>query len=163
MEGMWTRFFPAVVKAKELVASGAIGRVVAVHADFGFVCGDDPSSRMFAPELAGGGLLDIGVYPIAMASLAYGGVAPLEVKASGTKHPTTGVDTSAGITALYGDPAAHPDLPNMPEGAPGNFIAVPPFDCCSQERSSLPRDKRVPTLTFSFCDEVLMCTSLCLM
>lgn len=124
MEGMWTRFFPAVVKAKELLASGAIGRVVAVHADFGFVCGDAPDSRMFAPALAGGGLLDIGIYPLALASLAFGGVAPTCVKASGTQHPTTGVDTSAGVTALYDDPAAHPDLPNMAGGAPGNGRAL---------------------------------------
>lgn len=43
MEGMWTRFFPSCKKAKELILNGEIGRVVAVHADFGFRCDDEPS------------------------------------------------------------------------------------------------------------------------
>jgi dihydrodiol dehydrogenase / D-xylose 1-dehydrogenase (NADP) len=101
MEGMWTRFFPSCEKAKEVILSGEIGRIVAVHADFGFRCDDEPTSRMFDANLAGGGLLDIGIYPLAFVSMAYGGVMPTSIKAVGTFHGTTGVDTSAGITCLY--------------------------------------------------------------
>ena len=50
-------------------------------------------------------LLDIGIYPLAFVSMAYGGVMPTSVKATGTTHEATGVDTSAGVTALYADPA----------------------------------------------------------
>lgn len=106
MEGLWTRFLPAVVKARAIIEAGEIGDIVAVHADFGFRCDDAPESRMFSPSLAGGGLNDIGIYPIAFASMAYGGEMPTLIKAVGSKHPTTGVDTSAGITALYGDTKA---------------------------------------------------------
>ena len=35
LEGMWTRFFPVVEMARHLISTGAIGRVVALHADFG--------------------------------------------------------------------------------------------------------------------------------
>jgi predicted dehydrogenase len=79
MEAMWTRCFPAVRNAARLVADGAIGRVTSVHADFGGVAPDDPAHRLHARELAGGALLDLGVYPITMAHLFLG--PPDEVRA----------------------------------------------------------------------------------
>mmetsp|Transcript_49547 Transcript_49547/g.112478 ORF Transcript_49547/g.112478 Transcript_49547/m.112478 type:complete len:382 (-) Transcript_49547:243-1388(-) len=110
MEGMWSRFLPAVVKAREILRAGEIGKVVAVHADFGFRCDDPPESRMFSKELAGGGLLDIGIYPIAFSSMAFGGGMPSKIAAAGSLHGETGVDTSAGITLLYdAKPAAASD------------------------------------------------------
>jgi len=36
VEGLWTRFFPTVIQARELIAAGKIGEVVGVHGDFGF-------------------------------------------------------------------------------------------------------------------------------
>eukprot|EP01052_Picozoa_sp_SAG31_P002679 SAG31_NODE_96_length_25743_cov_56.175948_9_plen_72_part_00 len=36
VEGLWTRFFPCVAKARELIQEGAIGEVLQVHGDFGF-------------------------------------------------------------------------------------------------------------------------------
>jgi dihydrodiol dehydrogenase / D-xylose 1-dehydrogenase (NADP) len=101
MEGMWTRCFPSIAKVKSLIENGDIGKVVAVHADFGFRCDDPVTSRMFDINLAGGGLLDIGIYPLAFATLAYGGSMPTTIKAVCTKHATTGVDTSGGITMVF--------------------------------------------------------------
>ena len=72
MEAMWTRFVPAVVEAKRLIDEGAIGEVRMINADFGFRAGFNPQSRAFAPELGGGGLLDVGVYPISLASMLLG-------------------------------------------------------------------------------------------
>jgi predicted dehydrogenase len=65
MEGMWTWFLPAISKAKEWVSKGRIGNIVQLKADFGFKADYDPKSRLFAPELGGGSMLDIGIYPIA--------------------------------------------------------------------------------------------------
>jgi predicted dehydrogenase len=79
MEAMWTRCLPAVARAQQLVAAGAIGRVTNVHADFGMVAPDDPAHRLHAKELAGGALLDVGVYPITLAHLFLG--RPDEVRA----------------------------------------------------------------------------------
>jgi dihydrodiol dehydrogenase / D-xylose 1-dehydrogenase (NADP) len=76
MEAMWTRFNPATRKVCELIAGGAIGEVQHLKADF---CVKMPPSmktmpwnRMYSPHLAGGALLDLGVYPIAYASMVFG-------------------------------------------------------------------------------------------
>ena len=67
MEAMWTYFLPAVRKAKEWVDAGRIGAIRHVKADFGFRVPYDPGSRLYNVDLAGGALLDMGIYPIAIA------------------------------------------------------------------------------------------------
>jgi len=64
MEAMWTRFIPAVKKAKEWVHSGKIGDVKLINASFSFNMPFDPENRLYNPKLAGGSLYDAGVYPI---------------------------------------------------------------------------------------------------
>lgn len=89
MEAMWTRFLPHMVEARRLVADGAVGRVVHVSADFGGSPEYDPQHRNFNPDLAGGALLDLGVYPVNMVHDFLG--APEAVRAIGALAPT-GVD-----------------------------------------------------------------------
>jgi len=72
MEAMWTRFLPAVRKAMELITSGAIGAIRHIIADFGFRAEFDPASRLFSPDMAGGSLLDVGIYNLAFSSMIYG-------------------------------------------------------------------------------------------
>jgi predicted dehydrogenase len=60
MGAMWTRFLPHVVALRELIARGALGRLVMVEADHGQWFALDPTLRLFAPELSGGALLDLG-------------------------------------------------------------------------------------------------------
>jgi len=67
MEAIWTYFLPAVQKAKGWVEAGRIGAIRHVKADFGYPVPFDPVSRLFDPNLAGGALLDMGIYPIAIA------------------------------------------------------------------------------------------------
>lgn len=95
MEGMWTHFFPVAARARELIADGRIGDVRMVHADFGFRMEWDPASRLLDPGLGGGSLLDVGVYPVAMAQMAFGGE-PKDVTAI-AHMGETGVDEQAGI------------------------------------------------------------------
>ena len=102
MEGLWSRFFPATQKALSVIESGELGKVIAVHADFGFRCDDANDSRMFDLAMGGGGLLDIGIYPLSFASMAYEGGMPSIITAVGSLHPETGADTSAAIAAVYG-------------------------------------------------------------
>ena len=71
MEAMWTRFLPHMVQIRRLLADGALGTIVTVTADHGQYF-DDPSHRLFAPELGGGALLDLGVYPVSFASMVLG-------------------------------------------------------------------------------------------
>ena len=72
MEAMWTRFQPAVVAARELVADGAIGDVRTVQADLGVQRDFDAGDRLFSKELGGGALLDLGVYAVAFSHLWLG-------------------------------------------------------------------------------------------
>lgn len=69
MEAMWTYFLPPVQKAAEWIREGKIGKVQQIKAEFGFKANYDPKNRLFNPELAGGALFDIGIYPIALACL----------------------------------------------------------------------------------------------
>jgi predicted dehydrogenase len=72
MEAMWTRFIPVMAKVREWLAEGAIGEARMLTADFGFRSGWDPEGRLLNPKLAGGALLDVGVYTVAMASMVFG-------------------------------------------------------------------------------------------
>ena len=67
MEGMWTWFLPAFIKAKEWVDAGRIGELRHIKADFGYPVRYDPDSRLYNPDLAGGCLLEMGIYPVALA------------------------------------------------------------------------------------------------
>lgn len=99
MEAMWTRFIPVMVKTRELIADGAIGEPLMLTADFGFRAGVNPEGRLFNLKLAGGGLLDVGVYTIAMAYMVFGG-APSEIT-SMAHIGETGVDDQAAIVLGY--------------------------------------------------------------
>lgn len=72
MEAVWSRFFPAIAKVRELVAEGAIGEVRTVQANFGFRADLNPEHRLFNPDLGGGALLDVGIYPIQLAQMLLG-------------------------------------------------------------------------------------------
>ncbi|MHC4253440.1 MAG: Gfo/Idh/MocA family protein [Planctomycetota bacterium] len=99
MEAMWTHCFPAMLKVAELVKDGAVGEVRMVKADFAFRGGWDPKSRLLDPELGGGGLLDVGVYPIAFTHLVLGRDPE---RVTGLAHiGETGVDEQAGIVLGY--------------------------------------------------------------
>ena len=98
MEAMWTRFLPPIVEVRRLLAEGAVGEVRMVMADFGFRGGWNPAGRLLNPVLAGGGLLDVGIYPVSLASMILG--SPTEV--TGLAHiGETGVDEQAGMVLAY--------------------------------------------------------------
>lgn len=68
-EGMWTWYLPAIRQAQDWISDGRIGRVLQVKADFGYPLPFDASSREYDSALAGGCLLDMGIYPVAIAAL----------------------------------------------------------------------------------------------
>jgi predicted dehydrogenase len=100
MEAMWTRFQPAVVRLRELVADGAIGEVRSVQADLGVDRVYDPDDRLFALELGGGALLDLGVYVVSFAQMLLG--TPDTVTAAGSTYPT-GADAEAAVLLGWAD------------------------------------------------------------
>ena len=98
MEAMWTRFLPHVREIRRLIAGGALGDIVNVQADHGKWFEPDASSRLFAPALGGGAVLDLGVYPISFASMLLG--APARVVA--VADPAfTGVDGQVSMIFAY--------------------------------------------------------------
>lgn len=72
MEAMWTRFLPAIGEAAEIVNSGEIGEIRGVRADFCYFCTPDEDAKLFENNLAGGSLLDVGVYGLNFASIFLG-------------------------------------------------------------------------------------------
>jgi predicted dehydrogenase len=72
MEAMWTRFIPAVVQLRRLLAEQKIGAVQLLLAGGGFIPEPDPDFYLFRRDLGGGVLLDAGVYLVSMASMVLG-------------------------------------------------------------------------------------------
>jgi predicted dehydrogenase len=100
MEAMWTRFLPHVAAMHEVIARGEIGEVVGVIADHGQnMRHHPPTHRLHDPALAGGALLDLGVYPIAFALDLFG--APDRIDAVGSLT-STGVDGQSSIGLGFG-------------------------------------------------------------
>jgi predicted dehydrogenase len=99
MEAMWMLFFPAVQKARDLVREGAIGELRMLRADFAFKADLEPEGRLLNPALGGGALLDIGIYPLALAQLIFG-EAPIAI-ATAAELGETGVDMQSGIVMKY--------------------------------------------------------------
>lgn len=102
MDAVWTRFFPIMVKLREILAQGVIGDVILAQADFGFRMKEvNPDHRLFNPELAGGALLDVGIYPVQFASMVYG-KQPRDIVSQVTIGET-GVDELSVMVFKYDD------------------------------------------------------------
>jgi dihydrodiol dehydrogenase / D-xylose 1-dehydrogenase (NADP) len=91
---------------RQLIASGALGTVTLIEADFGFGSWNNgkvanPQSRLFAPELAGGSLLDVGVYCVSYITWIKG-ARPVQIKALDSKVET-GVDGMTAALFRYAD------------------------------------------------------------
>lgn len=104
MEAMWTYFLPAIHQAKQWVEEGSIGKIKIVQADFAYPMKKNMQGRMYNPLLAGGALLDLGVYPIALATLFFD-KKPDRITASGILTET-GVDASVAMVFQYEDSIA---------------------------------------------------------
>lgn len=98
MEAMWTRYMPALAEVRRIIAAGEIGTPSQVIADFGFAATQDPAHRVNNPDLGGGALLDLGIYPLSIAAALLGPV--LAVQAQAQMGPT-GVDIHTGFTLKH--------------------------------------------------------------
>lgn len=98
-EAIWTRYMPTRNMINELVDSGVIGTVTSLTANLGYVLGD--VERMKKPELAGGALLDLGVYPINFALMTFHGEVK-EMVSSAVISPE-GIDWRNSITLIFDD------------------------------------------------------------
>ncbi len=98
MEAMWMRCNPVVRRMQQLVASEAVGQVRQVRADLGFVVDKPSTDRLLDPRLGGGALLDMGIYPLTLASLFLG--EPSSVAAAAVLSEA-GVDLNLSLSLGY--------------------------------------------------------------
>jgi predicted dehydrogenase len=98
MEAMWTRFQPAVVRMRELIADGAVGEVRALQVDLGVRNPLEPGDRFLDPALGGGALFDLTVYPISFAQMVLG--TPTAVDARGVVT-AEGVDLEESVVLAF--------------------------------------------------------------
>lgn len=89
MEAMWSRFLPHYDVIRQAVEQGLIGEVTSIIADHGQFFPFDAEHRLFNPELGGGALLDLGVYPVSFAHWLSGSLDDLTAVGTLT---STGVD-----------------------------------------------------------------------
>lgn len=98
MEAMWTRFLPAVKAAVKIAESGEIGEIKSLSADFCYLLGEGEDDKLLMRDMAGGSLLDVGVYCLHFADL-FLGRHPEKIFATG--RTSEGVDLSADIILSY--------------------------------------------------------------
>jgi dihydrodiol dehydrogenase / D-xylose 1-dehydrogenase (NADP) len=99
MEAVWTRFMPMLIKVRDIIDSGRIGEVQTAQASFGINVPFSPHHRLYDPQLAGGALLDVGIYTITFAQWLMQ-TAPVQITAAAQLGPT-GVDQRTGLILRY--------------------------------------------------------------
>ena len=133
MEAMWMAFTPAIAHVREVIRSGAIGEMRFVEASMGFNFPRTDTSRLWDPELGGGALLDVGIYPLAFAHLLLG--PPQTITATGAMEPN-GVDLRSTVHLGYPDGRSASVSTSMTEvimpfavigGTAGSIVMDPPF------------------------------------
>jgi len=98
MEAMKTAFLPAILTAKRWIAEGAVGEPRLARADFCFRGSTDPEDRLMNPNLGGGCVLDVGIYPLFLTRFLLGEVESL----SANGHlASTGVEDTVAISARH--------------------------------------------------------------
>ena len=121
MEAMWTRFLPSTDFVRARIADGSLGEVRAVITDHSQFLNPDPKGRLHNPELAGGALLDLGVYNVSFAVDLLG--APTDIVARGT--PTaTGVDAEVSMVLTHAGAAVSEGHTTMLSAGPSRGLVI---------------------------------------
>ena len=98
MEAMWARFLPHYAQVREIIASDVLGPIMSIHADHGQRLADQNIPRLIEPQLAGGALLDLGIYPISFAHMILGN--PVAINSSAVMTDK-GVDAQSSMIFTY--------------------------------------------------------------
>lgn len=98
MEALWTNFMPTIKSLKTFQKENTYGKIKSIKAEFCFKAPFDPQKRLFNPDLGGGALLDIGIYPVYLALKLLG--LPKNISAE-SKLASTGVDLETQIVFEY--------------------------------------------------------------
>lgn len=158
MEGFMYRCHPQIEKMVELIETGTIGEVRFIRSDFGYSIPSDAQVRNFDKQQGGGGILDVGCYPVSMCRLVAGAAAgkpflnPIDVQAVGVTGPT-GVDHYAAAVLKFENDilatvtaAVTCEIPSITviHGSEGILTVAEPWtpsSPCRQAQSRLPADQ----------------------
>lgn len=110
LEAMWTRYLPHIAQVRQILHSGVLGRIYSVEADHGQRLVDRNIQRLVDPALAGGALLDLGIYPVSFAHFILG--APEKITSSAVMTDR-GVDEQTSAIFDYADGAQAVITTNM--------------------------------------------------
>lgn len=100
LQAVWARFFPAYAEVRRLLKEGEVGEVQMVRAEFGLAVSH--VRRMSDNKLGGGGLVDLGIYPLQFALMVFNGEKPESIHASGHCLDTgTCIKVPNGLTSFY--------------------------------------------------------------
>ena len=127
MEALWTRFNPVFVEVLKKINQGEIGEVNYINADFAFLSNHALESRVFNMELAGGSLLDIGIYPLFLTYAILGN--PESINAHALFKKETGADIQTSMllnyknanAVLYSGFTSHSDMTARISGTEGQI------------------------------------------
>nr|WP_299381344.1 Gfo/Idh/MocA family oxidoreductase [Allomuricauda sp.] len=166
MEAFWTRFNPSIRKIKELVDSGELGRLRYINAEFTFYkLDDDVQARSLNVDLAGGSLLDMGVYPIFLSYLMLG--KPQELVAK-SKFFDTGAEIQTSMifdypnaqALLYSGFANNTDMKAKIGGEEGEIFIHPNWhetQGFTLVKDGWSKDYGLPTIGKGFTHEIMEC------
>ena len=102
LEAMWTRYLPHIAQLREILVSGVLGEIQTVEADHGQRLADQNIARLIDPELGGGALLDLGIYPVSFTHLILGAPSVITARAVKTDR---GVDAQTSAIFDYANGA----------------------------------------------------------
>ncbi len=164
MEALWSRFNPTIIKVKQLIDEGHIGTLGYLNADFAFYAMDrDEKGRILNPELAGGSLLDIGIYPIFLSYLMLG--IPEKIQASSKFH-STGAEIQTSMifeyknaqAILYSGFTSKSSMRAELSGSEGTLYINPRWheaDSYSIEKNDEIKDYDVPKIGKGYSHEII--------
>jgi predicted dehydrogenase len=163
MEALWSRFNPSIKAVKKLVDSGQIGELRYLHATFGFYALDkDPAGRLLNPDLAGGSILDIGIYPVFLAYLMLGKPVSIQSRAiildSGVEVQTAMLlDYPNAQALLYSGLSSKTGMKAELAGTTGNIFLHPRWheaQAYSVEKDGEVEEFKLPTLGKGYSHEI---------
>ncbi len=165
MEALWSRFNPSIQTILRRINNGDIGAVKYINADFYFKKDFEPSHRLFDPALAGGALLDIGVYPLFLSYLILG--LPKAILSNSRLH-SNGIDLQTSVILQYESAQSilsfgietKSDMLGCINGEKGSFQLHDRWHE-TQSYSHIQNDMReiynLPTLGYGYTHEIMEC------